>query len=79
MRDILGYFLIAQAILTGVIVYSINSLSDSIKASAAYVATTDRDKQLSWGSDLGMPSIALFLLIAVAGLGIFLVVNKKGN
>jgi hypothetical protein len=79
MRDVLGYFLIAQAILTGVIVYSINSLSDSIKASAAYVATTDGAKQLSWGSDLGMPAFAFFLLIAVAGLGIFLIVIKKGN
>nr|WP_263327039.1 hypothetical protein [Neobacillus sp. Marseille-Q6967] len=77
MRDVLGYFIIAQAILTGIIVYSINSLSDSIKASAAYVATEGGDKQLSWGSDIGMPTFALFLLIAVAGLGLFLIARKK--
>ncbi|MCL6570345.1 MAG: hypothetical protein K6T88_01505 [Bacillus sp. (in: Bacteria)] len=75
MRDLLGYFLIAQAIITGIIVYPIHQLSDSIKASAAYVVT--KDGQLSWGMDFGMPTFALFLLIAVAGLGMFLVVKKK--
>ncbi|WP_121614250.1 hypothetical protein [Mesobacillus foraminis] len=77
MREVLGYFLIAQAILTGIIVYSINSLSDSIKASAAYVASKDGDRQIGWGTDLGMPTFALFLLIIVACLGIFLIAKKN--
>ncbi|MCM3117248.1 hypothetical protein M3610_18395 [Neobacillus sp. MER 74] len=75
MRNLLGYFLIAQAIMTGIIVYSIFQLSDSIKASAAYVVS--KNGQLSWGMEFGMPTFALFLLIAVAGLGIYLVVMKK--
>ncbi|RTR26583.1 hypothetical protein EKG37_21175 [Robertmurraya yapensis] len=75
MRDLLGYFLIAQAIITGIIAYSIQQLSDSIKASASYIAT--KDGQLSWGTDFGIPTVSLFLLIAVAGLGIFLIVMKK--
>ncbi|MCM3570925.1 hypothetical protein [Neobacillus mesonae] len=68
MRDALDYFLIAQAIITGIIVYSIQQLSDSIKASASFIAT--RDVQLSWGTELGIPTISLILLIGVVGLGV---------
>ncbi|MBS8263942.1 MULTISPECIES: hypothetical protein [Bacillaceae] len=75
MRDLLGYFLIAQAIITGVIVYSIQQLSDSIKESAAWIANPNGS--LGWGSDL--PTFVLWSLIVVAGLGIFLVVKKKSD
>ncbi|TXC81584.1 hypothetical protein FS935_22035 [Metabacillus litoralis] len=75
MRDLLGYFLIAQAIITGIIVYSIQQLSDSIKASASYMASNEGS--LSWGTDFGMPTVALILLFVVTGLGLFLIVNKK--
>ncbi|WP_174732124.1 hypothetical protein [Mesobacillus harenae] len=75
MRDLLGYFLIAQAIITGVIVYSIQQLSDSIKESAAWIANPEGS--LAWGSDL--PAFVLWSLMVVVGLGIFLVVKKKSN
>jgi hypothetical protein len=65
MRKLLGYFLIAQAVITGVIVYSINNLANS---------QTGGSKQLIRGSDLGMPTIA-FILLIVAGIGIFLIVR----
>ncbi|MGE1166485.1 hypothetical protein ACQJ0Y_25365 [Peribacillus simplex] len=41
MKEILGYFLFAQAIITGIIVYSIAQLSDSIKASATHLVSKD--------------------------------------
>jgi hypothetical protein len=75
MKEILGYFLIAQAVLTGIMVYAITQLADSIKASAAYITT--KEGTLSWGNDLGMPTFAFILLIAVIGMGIYLVLQKK--
>ncbi|MBH0166800.1 hypothetical protein IHV12_17925 [Fictibacillus sp. 7GRE50] len=75
MKEILGYFLIAQAVLTGIIVYAMTQLADSIKASAAYITT--KEGSLSWGNDLGMPTFAFVLLIAVIGKGIYLVLQKK--
>jgi hypothetical protein len=75
MKDLLGYFLIAQAIITGIIVYSIQQLSESIKASAAYIIT--KEGQLSWGTQFGIPTFAWLLLIVVVALGIFLIVKKK--
>ena len=73
MRDLLGYFLIAQAIITGVIVYSIQQLSDSIKESAAWIANPEGS--MLWGADL--PAFVVWSLMVVVGLGIFLVVKKK--
>jgi hypothetical protein len=75
MKEILGYLLITQAILTGIIVYSIIKLSDSIKASAHFITTGEG--QLSWGSEFGVPIFTLILLIAVAGFGVFLIITKK--
>jgi hypothetical protein len=75
MKEILGYFLIAQAVLTGIIVYAITQLAESIKASAAYITT--KEGTLSWGNDLGIPTFAFVLLIAVIGMGIYLVLQKK--
>ena len=75
MKEILGYFLIAQAIITGIIVYAIQQLSDSIMASAAYLTT--KEGTLALGNDFGIPKFALFLLIVVIGLGIFLIIKKK--
>ena len=73
MKEILGYFLIAQAILTGIIVYSLQQLGDSIKASAAYIAT--KEGGIGWGGDF--PSIILTLLILVIGMGFFLIIKRK--
>ncbi|WP_264740629.1 hypothetical protein [Cytobacillus firmus] len=75
MRDLLGYFLIAQVIITGVIVYSIQELSDSIKESAAWIVNPDGS--MAWGSDL--PIFVLLSLVVVAGLGLFLIVKKKND
>jgi hypothetical protein len=75
VKEILGYFLVAQAILTGVIVCSIAQLSDSIKASAAHMVS--KDVQLSWGSPFGMTWIALALIILVAGIGVVLIIKRK--
>lgn len=73
MKEVVGCILIVQAILTGIIVYSIQQLSNSIKESAAY--TVSKEGQLSWGSDF--PLIVLFLLILVIGIGVFLINRKK--
>lgn len=73
LKEILGYFLIAQAILTGIIVYSLQQLGDSIKASAAYVATKEGD--IGWGGDFSL--IILILLILIIGMGFFLIVKRK--
>jgi hypothetical protein len=73
VRELLGYFLIAQAIITGVIVYSIQQLSVSISQSAAYIAT--QNGQISWSEEV--PSLAFVSLVVVAVLGLFLVVIKK--
>jgi hypothetical protein len=75
MKELLGYFLIAQAILTAVIAYSLAQISDSIKASGAHIVS--RDVQLSWGSQFGMTTVALLLIILVAGIGVFLIVKKN--
>jgi hypothetical protein len=75
MKEILGYFLIAQAVLTGIMVYAITQLADSIKASAAFITT--KEGTLSWGNDLGIPTFAFVLLIAVIGMGIYLDLQKK--
>jgi hypothetical protein len=75
MKEILEYFLIAQAVLTGIMVYAITQLADSIKASAAFITT--KEGTLSWGNDLGIPTFAFVLLIAVIGMGIYLVLQKK--
>jgi hypothetical protein len=75
VKEMLGYFLVAQAILTGVIVYSIAQLSDSIKASAAHIVS--KDVQLNWGSPFGITWIALALLILVVGIGVYLIIKKK--
>lgn len=61
--------------LTGIIVYAITQLADSIKASAAYITT--KEGTLSWGNDLGMPTFTFVLLLAVIGMGIYLVLQKK--
>lgn len=73
-RDLLGYFFIVQAIITGIIIYSIQQLSESMKASAAFIANGG---ELSWGTDFGVPIFVLLLLVVVAGLGLFLIVKKK--
>ena len=73
-KDLLGYFFIVQAVITGIIVYSIQQLSDSIKASAAVISNGG---ELSWGTDFGMPIFVLLLLIAVAGIGLLLIVKKN--
>ncbi len=76
MKELVGYFLIAQAILTGIIVYSIQQLADSIKASTAFYVT--KQGSLTWGNDLGgMPTVTVFLLMVVIGMGIFLIAKKK--
>jgi hypothetical protein len=75
LKEVLGYFLIAQAILTGVIVYSLEQLSNSIKASAAHIVS--KDVQLSWGSQFGMTTLGLVLIVIVAGIGVYLIVKKK--
>ncbi|WP_419887667.1 hypothetical protein ACN6MT_19785 [Neobacillus niacini] len=73
MRELLGYFLIAQVIITDVIVYSIQQLSASISQSSAYIAT--KTGLLSWSDEV--PSLVLVSLVVVAVLGLFLVVIKK--
>lgn len=73
MKEVTGYVLIAQAILTGVIVYSIFHLSDSIKESAAYLGSGEGN--LGWGENL--PIIIWIPLIVVALIGLFLIIKKK--
>lgn len=73
MKEVAGYIVIAQAILTGIIAYTILRLGDSIKASAALIGTGEGG--LSWGGSF--PVFIWFLLIVVIGLGVLLVLRKK--
>jgi hypothetical protein len=72
LREILGYFLIAQAILTGVLVYSIHQLGDAITAASANITT---GVSLAWGG--GLSPVIIVLLLLVFGIGIYLVLNRK--
>ena len=74
MKDLLGYFLIAQAIITGVIVHTIYAFSDSIIDAVVY-AVSPGDSNLAWGS--GPPIFIWGLLIVVIGLGVFVIAKKK--
>ena len=76
LKEILGYFLIAQAILTGIIVYSIQQLADSISESAVHFVTQG-GSTLSWGADNGISKVALLLLVLVIGMGVFLIIKKS--
>lgn len=73
MKEVTGDVLIAQAILTGVIVYSIFHLSDSIKESAAFVGSGEGN--IGWGGNL--PILIWIPLIVVAGMGLILIIKKK--
>lgn len=73
MKEVAGYILIAQAILTGVIAYSILHLGDSIKESAAFVGSGEGN--LGWGGNL--PVFIWIPLIVVAVIGLLLIIKKK--
>jgi len=75
MKRLVGFLIITQAIFTGIITYSMQQLSDSIKASAGYIV--NKEGVLSWGTDFGMPTLSLFLLIVVSALGIYLIIKKN--
>lgn len=74
MKDLLGYFLIAQAIITGVIIHTIYALSDSIIDAVVYTVSPG-ELSLAWGA--GAPTFIWGLLIVVIGLGVFLIAKKK--
>jgi hypothetical protein len=73
VREVAGYVLIAQALITGIIVYAIAQLGDSIKEAAAY--TAGDSGQLMWGG--GIPLLTLAALVIVAGMGTVLVIRGK--
>jgi hypothetical protein len=76
MKRFIGFFIVTQAIFTGIIVYAINDLSNSIKQSAAFVA--NKEGVLATGN--GIPIVSLVVLIAVIILGLYLIISKeKGN
>jgi hypothetical protein len=76
MREVVGYILIAQALVTSIIVYAILQLGDSIKEAAAF--TANGEGQLAWGG--GIPLLALAALAIVAGMGVLLIIRgKKAN
>lgn len=73
MKEVVGYLLIGQAILTGIVAYSIFRLGDSIIESAAFVGSGEGT--LGWG---GYFPISLWiLLLVVIVMGILLVIRKK--
>lgn len=73
MKEVVGYILIAQAVLTGIIAYSIFRLGDSIKESAAFVGSGEGT--LGWGGNL--PVFVWILLIVVTVMGLLLIIRKK--
>lgn len=75
MKEILGYFLIAQAILVGIIVYSMQQLSDSIAESTVHLVTQG-DSTLSWGTKYGISIPAFLLIILVIGIGLLMILKK---
>ena len=73
MKEVVGYILIAQAILTGIIAYSIFRLGDSIKESAAFVRSGEGT--LGWNGSFSI--FVWILLVVVVGMGILLIARKK--
>lgn len=73
MKEVVGYIFIAQAVLTGIIAYSIFSLGDSIKESAAFVGSGEGT--LGWGGNF--PVFVWILLIVVTVMGLLLIIRKK--
>ncbi|MFX3623193.1 MAG: hypothetical protein ACE3JP_03875 [Ectobacillus sp.] len=73
MKRLIGILITVQAILTGIIVYSIERVSDSVKQSASYIAT--KEGTLGWGE--GMPAISLVLITLVIVVGLYLIIRKE--
>jgi hypothetical protein len=72
MKELLGYFLIAQAILTTVIVYSIDRLSDSVKQSIGFLKSGG-----TLASGTGTPMFVWLALFIVVCIGLFLISKKN--
>jgi hypothetical protein len=73
MKELLGYFLIVQAILTTVIVYSIERLSDSIKQSIGFL----KSESGTLGSGAGMPAFVWIAIFIVVCIGLYLISKKN--
>ena len=73
MKDLLGYFLIAQAIITGVIVHTVYAFSGNIMNIVFYAVTPGAEGAMR----TGVPDFIWSLLIIVIGLGIFVIAKKK--
>ncbi|MGD6844276.1 hypothetical protein ACQCVH_17420 [Bacillus infantis] len=77
MKELLGIFIIVQALLTGLILYGLNSISDSI-----IMATAHQKKPLNtlaWGGGLNTSIYILLGAIIIVGAYLIVVKDKKGQ
>ncbi|WP_160724904.1 hypothetical protein [Bacillus sp. USDA818B3_A] len=77
MRELVGIFIAVQAILTGLILHGMNSISDSILMASAYQKSDDIT--ISWGGHLGTGTYILLGAIVVVGALLILFNNKKSK
>ncbi|WP_144555964.1 hypothetical protein [Bacillus sp. X1(2014)] len=77
MKELLGIFIIVQAILTGLILYGLNTISDSIIMAAAH--QKNPINTLAWGGGLNTSTYILLGVIVIVGAYLIVVKDKKVN
>ncbi|MEH7443058.1 hypothetical protein V7201_12195 [Bacillus sp. JJ1122] len=75
MKELLGIFIVVQAILTGLILYGLNSISDSIIISAAH--QKHPLNTLAWGG--GLETSTYIVLGAIVIVGVYLILTKDNK
>ena len=77
MKELLGIFIIVQAILTGLILYGLKSISDSIIMAAAH--QKNPLNTLAWGGGLETSTYILLGAIVIVGACLIISKDKKGK
>jgi hypothetical protein len=75
MKKLLGIFIVVQAILTGLILYGLNSISNSILISAVH--QKNGVNTIAWSDNLDTSTY--IILAAILIVGAYLIVTKDKN
>ena len=75
MKKLVGIFIVVQAILTGLILYGLNSISNSILISAVHQKTGINT--IAWSDNLDTSTY--IILAAILIVGTYLIVTKDKN
>jgi len=68
-----GIILIGLKLLSVVIAYGLNQLSNSVKEAASFIQAGG---SIGW-NEPSIPSFSIVLIVMVIGMGIYLIVNKN--